>query len=173
MRDRTSALLAQDPSARRATSPFWREKTLDEMSSAEWESLCDGCGRCCLLKLEDDDTGEVYHTDVGCTLLDGLTCNCRDYVNRQRRVPDCVRLTPEAVRTIPWLPPTCAYRLVRDGQDLYPWHPLVSGRQASVHEAGISVRGRISGNEEEFTTDELLDQIVTWPGRTPETEDED
>jgi uncharacterized cysteine cluster protein YcgN (CxxCxxCC family) len=130
--------------------PFWRTKTLEAMSPSEWESLC-----------------EVHHTDVGCTLLDGLTCRCRDYPRRQKRVPDCVRLTPEAVRTIAWLPPTCAYRLVRDGEPLYPWHPLISGRAASVHEAGISVRGRLSGNEEEFSEDELPDRIVDWPARDP------
>ncbi|SFL52387.1 YcgN family cysteine cluster protein [Methylobacterium pseudosasicola] len=153
---------------RGVAEPFWRTKTLEAMTPSEWESLCDGCGRCCLIKLEDDETGEVHHTDIGCTLLDGLTCRCRDYARRQKRVPDCVRLTPEAVRTIPWLPPTCAYRLVRDGEPLYPWHPLVSGRASSVHEAGISVRGRLSGNEEEFSDDELPDRIVAWPGSDPD-----
>jgi hypothetical protein len=151
-----------------ADEPFWRTKSLDAMTADEWESLCDGCGRCCLIKLEDEDTGEVHHTDIGCTLLDGIGCRCRDYPRRQKKVPDCVRLTPEAVRTIPWLPPTCAYRLVRDGLPLYPWHPLVTGRASSVHEAGISVRGRLSGNEEEFTEDEYLDRIVDWPGLSPE-----
>ncbi len=153
------------PSESPAAEPFWRTKTLDALSPTEWESLCDGCGRCCLLKLEDEDTGEIHHTDVGCTLLDGRSCRCRDYPRRQKRVPDCVRLTPEAVRTIPWLPATCGYRLVREGRDLPWWHPLVSGSRRTVHEAGISVRGRLSGNEEEFTSDELLDRIVDWPGR--------
>ncbi|MGC5780377.1 YcgN family cysteine cluster protein [Methylobacterium sp. NFXW15] len=150
-----------------ADEPFWQTKSLEEMSPAEWESLCDGCGRCCLIKLEDEDTGEVLHTDIGCTLLDGYACRCRDYPRRQKKVPDCVRLTPEAVRTIPWLPPTCAYRLVRDGQPLYPWHHLLSGSRSSVHEAGMSVRGRIAGTEEEFGEDEYPDRIVEWPALRP------
>ena len=165
-----SPLPSTDPAADSpgADEPFWRTKSLDAMTADEWESLCDGCGRCCLIKLEDEDTGEVHHTDIGCTLLDGIGCRCRDYPRRQKKVPDCVRLTPEAVRTIPWLPPTCAYRLIRDGKPLYPWHPLITGRPSSVHEAGISVRGRLSGNEEEFTEDEYLDRIVDWPGAQPE-----
>ncbi|HEV7874057.1 MAG TPA: YcgN family cysteine cluster protein [Enterovirga sp.] len=150
------------------TQPFWRTKTLDEMSLAEWESLCDGCGLCCLVKLEDEDTGAVAYTDVGCTLLDGGTCRCSDYVRRQEKVPDCLRLTPEAVRSVSWLPPTCAYRLLEDGENLAWWHPLVSGDPETVHIAGISARGRIAGSEEEFTTDELLDRVVDWPDK-PET----
>ena len=140
------------------------------MSPTEWESLCDGCGRCCLIKLEDEDTGEVLHTDIGCTLLDGVACRCRDYARRQKKVPDCVRLTPEAVRSIAWLPPTCAYRLVRDGLPLYAWHHLVSGDRSTVHKAGISVRGRLAGTEEEFGEDEYPERIVEWPGLPPEAE---
>src|SRR3954465_8352962 len=107
--------------------PFWRMKTLEEMSNAEWESLCDGCGRCCLNKIEDIDSGDIAWTDVACRLLDGESCRCSDYAKRQRKVPDCVRLTPESVRTLRWLPPSCAYRLVAEGRELYWWHPLVSG----------------------------------------------
>jgi uncharacterized cysteine cluster protein YcgN (CxxCxxCC family) len=98
--------------------PFWKTKTLEEMDGTEWESLCDGCARCCLNKLEDWDTGEIVWTNVACTLLDCDSCRCRDYVNRAKTVPDCIQLTPDEVRTLTWLPPTCAYRLVRDGEDL-------------------------------------------------------
>ena len=97
------------------SEPFWKTKELSEMTDAEWESLCDGCGRCCLVKLEDEDTAEVMYTDVGCTLLDDRTCRCRDYSNRQAKVADCVRLTPQAVRSLSWLPQTCAYRLAITG----------------------------------------------------------
>jgi len=143
--------------------PFWTAKTLDAMTDTEWESLCDGCGRCCLVKLEDEETGFVHYTDVGCTLLDDQTCRCRDYPNRQAKVPDCVRLTPQGVRSLTWLPQTCAYRLLADGRDLYWWHPLVSGDPRSVHAAGISVRDRVAGPEEEFTVRELIERVVDWP----------
>jgi uncharacterized cysteine cluster protein YcgN (CxxCxxCC family) len=143
--------------------PFWRVKPLDDMSPMEWESLCDGCGRCCLVKLEEEDTGDIHYTDVGCTLLDEAACHCRDYENRQGKVPDCVRLTPDAVRTLSWLPPTCAYRLLAKGEDLYWWHPLVSGDPETVHAAGISVRHRVAGPEDNFSLKELLSRVVDWP----------
>jgi uncharacterized cysteine cluster protein YcgN (CxxCxxCC family) len=155
-----TVLLAASPMAE---SPFWKSKPLEAMSPAEWESLCDGCARCCLVKLEDEDSGEIAYTDVGCTLLDGRSCRCRDYANRQAKIADCVRLTPESVRTLSWLPPTCAYRLLAEGEDLYWWHPLVSGDPESVHAAGISVQGRVAGPEEDFTVPELLSHIVDWP----------
>lgn len=134
--------------------PFWKTKTLEEMSAAEWESLCDGCGKCCLSKLEDEDTGEIYFTTVGCTLFDAKACRCRDYANRQAKVSDCVRLTPENVRTIRWLPSTCAYRLVAEGRDLYPWHHLVSGDRKTIHKAHASVRGRVTASEDEMAEPE-------------------
>lgn len=127
--------------------PFWKTKSLEEMSEAEWESLCDGCGKCCLAKLEDEETGEIYWTSVACRLFDAGTCRCSHYESRLDRVPDCVRLTPENVRQIPWLPATCAYRLLAEGKDLFWWHPLVSGRAETVHEAGISMHGRVKANE--------------------------
>lgn len=147
--------------------PFWRRKSLEEMTPAEWESLCDGCGRCCLNKLEDEETGRIYFTDVGCRLLDAEGCRCTDYPNRSQKVPDCVRLTPETVRDLPWLPPTCGYRLVAAGRDLYWWHPLVSGDPDTVHAAGVSVRGRVSTSEDNVPDDELEDYIVSWPGKVP------
>lgn len=128
------------PPSEPAELPFWRRKSLEEMSPAEWEALCDGCGRCCMLKLEDEDSGEVFLSRIACKLLDIGKCRCSDYANRQVEVPDCLRLTPDMARDLAWLPATCAYRLVADGEDLAWWHPLVSGSQETVHEAGISVR---------------------------------
>lgn len=133
---------------------FWTEKTLEEMSPQEWELLCDGCGKCCLAKLEDEDDGTIYWTSVGCRLFNAETCSCRDYPNRLATVPDCVGLTPEKVRTIPWLPSTCAYRLVAEGRDLYWWHHLVSGSRDTVHEAGVSVRGKVTACETELAEPE-------------------
>lgn len=146
---------------------FWKTKSLDDMSPSEWESLCDGCGRCCLEKLEDEDTGDIYFTHVSCRLLDAGLCACKDYPKRSEQVPDCVRLTPENVRTLNWLPPSCGYRLVAEGRDLYWWHPLISGDPNTVHEAGVSVRGRVRGTEDEIPDSELEDHIVQWPVLLP------
>ena len=149
------------------TQPFWRTKRLIEMTEAEWESLCDGCGRCCLVKLEDEDTGEIAWTDIACRLFDEATCRCTDYPNRSDKVPDCVRLTPDVVPTLGWLPVTCAYRLVANGQDLPWWHPLVSSTPATVVAAKVSVLGRTAGLEDDFTLDETVAHIVDWPNRWP------
>ncbi|WP_420394734.1 YcgN family cysteine cluster protein [Acuticoccus sp.] len=132
------------------------------MTSAEWESLCDGCGRCCLNKIEDWDTGEIFWTDVACTLLDHGTCRCNDYRRRAERVPDCLTLTPQEVRSMTWLPPTCAYRLVADGEDLRWWHPLVSGSSSTVHEAGISVAERVV-SEDDVPVERYEERLVIWP----------
>ena len=147
--------------------PFWRTKALEEMSTPEWESLCDGCGRCCLVKLEDEDTGKIHLTDLGCRLLDGRTCRCTDYARRRRRVRDCIKLTPAGVRSLPWLPKTCGYRLVAEGSDLAWGHPLISGSRETVHEAGISVRGRVAASELDVPIELWPERIVKWPNQTP------
>lgn len=148
----------------RNPAPFWKSKRLEDMTDAEWESLCDGCGRCCLHKLRDEDTEALAFTDVACRLLDLKTCRCRDYPNRQKRVPDCVQLTPATVREVDWLPPTCAYRRLAEGKDLAWWHPLVSGDPDTVHQAGVSVRGRVI---DERTAGAFEDHVVDWPGQIP------
>lgn len=146
---------------------FWERKSLAQLTSAEWESLCDRCGRCCLIKLEDEESGRYYFTDVACKLFDGATCRCSDYANRDREVPDCVRLTPDNIGALAWMPPTCAYRLIGEGKKLAEWHPLISGRAETVIEAGISVRGRISGHEGDFSLAGLIERIRAWPGQRP------
>jgi uncharacterized cysteine cluster protein YcgN (CxxCxxCC family) len=148
-------------------APFWKRKSLSQMTDSEWESLCDGCGKCCLNKLEEEDTDRTYYTDVGCRLLDGETCQCRDYEHRLHQVKDCVRLTPRNLKTISWLPPSCGYVLVAEGRDLYWWHPLISGDPETVHTAGVSVRGRVSASEVDVPDAELEDYIVNWPLKLP------
>lgn len=141
---------------------FWKDKTLTEMSEQEWESLCDGCGKCCLVGLEDEDTGEIYLTDVACKLFDSGACRCSDYPNRQKRVHDCVKLTPENVPELHWLPKTCAYRLVAQKRDLFWWHPLISGDPNSIHVANVSVRGK-TRPEGRLQISGLMKRIMKWP----------
>jgi len=147
--------------------PFWRRKALTEMTASEWESLCDGCGRCCLNKLEEVETDRTFYTDVACRLLDGRSCRCRDYAHRLEKVEDCVQLTPKNLKKITWLPPSCAYVLLRQGKDLYWWHPLVSGDLESVHAAGVSVRSHLLASEKNVPDEDLEDHIVSWPLKLP------
>lgn len=139
--------------------PFWETTSLTEMDAAQWESLCDGCGKCCLHKLEDEDSGEVYVCNIACMLMDIETCRCLDYKNRKKRVPDCTVLTVEHIAEFHWLPKTCAYRLLAEGKSLLEWHPLVSGDASTVHRAGISVRGRVVA---ETDADDLHQHITDW-----------
>jgi uncharacterized protein len=148
------------------TLPFWKFKSLAEMTPVEWESLCDGCARCCLMKLEDEDTSEIWYTDVACALLDSGACRCGDYKNRSKIMADCVTLTPDEIGRLNWLPPTCGYRLINEGKDLYWWHPLVSGDPDTVHAAGISARGR-TVREQDVREEDLEDHIVDWPMEAP------
>jgi uncharacterized cysteine cluster protein YcgN (CxxCxxCC family) len=144
-----------------AARAFWQEKTLAQMSLPEWEALCDGCGKCCLHKLEDEDDGKVYYTAVACQLLDTDTCRCSDYPNRKARVPDCLTLTLADLHEYEWLPSTCAYRLLAEGEPLPSWHPLVSGDPDAIHRAGMSVAGKVVP-EQQVAPDDLEDCIIHW-----------
>lgn len=144
------------------TEPFWETLRLADMSPAQWESLCDGCGRCCLNKVEDWDTGDIIWTDLACRLLDHNSCRCQDYANRLEKVPECLQLTPQTVQEITWLPPSCAYARLRDGKSLLWWHPLVSGDPDTIHAAGISVRGRVK-SEVGIQFEEYEEHLVSWP----------
>ena len=132
----------------KAATPFWERKTLQELTPSEWESLCDGCGKCCTYKLEDQQTGDLYQTNVCCKLLDTHDCRCSNYPERKRYVSDCVQLTPENVLGFNWLPSTCGYVRVAKGLPLPDWHPLISGDPEAVHRAGISVRDRVMSEEQ-------------------------
>ena len=122
--------------------PFWETKRLEQMTAQEWESLCDGCGLCCLVRYEDESTGEIVPTRVACKLFDDQRCTCRDYANRKAYVPDCIKLTPWNIEALEWMPRSCAYRRLYEGRGLASWHPLITGDPESVHEAGVSVRGQ-------------------------------
>lgn len=147
-----------------AGRPFWETKSLDEMTPDEWESLCDGCALCCLQKLEDADTGEVYYTQLVCHLLDQKNCSCTDYENRSVRVPDCVKLTRESIPEFHWLPRSCAYRRLAEGRKLDDWHPLISGTRDTVFASGVSIQGKV-------IPDNIVDEedweehIINWVER--------
>ena len=145
--------------SKNAERPFWETKTLAEMTKAEWESLCDGCGKCCLHKFEYEDTGEVDFTNVACRYLDHNTCRCTEYKKRHQLVADCIELTSKLVGNLSWLPSTCAYRRLDEGKTLPKWHPLITGTQDSVRRAGVSVAGRIISEDD---VDDPEDHIVGW-----------
>ena len=140
---------------------FWEDKPLSEMTDLEWESLCDGCARCCMIKLEDEDTGKVHHTSLVCHLLDPETCRCTRYAERHDIVKDCIEFTADLAGQLKWLPASCAYRRVAEGLPLLEWHPLVSGSRESVHAAGISVRGKVIPVQL-IHEDEQINHIVEW-----------
>ena len=142
-------------------TPFWQSKSLAEMTKKEWESLCDGCGLCCLNKIEDEDSGEYYYTNVACSLLDAGSGRCMEYSGRTALKYDCLQLTAKNIEDINWLPLTCAYRLIHGGKDLPSWHPLISGDSDSVHKAGISMKDRVV-SEDGFDDDDLSDHVVDW-----------
>jgi len=141
------------------TGRFWQTKKLEQMTDQEWESLCDGCARCCLLKLEDEDSGELFFTNVSCHLLDIQKCSCKDYPNRKFLVPECLLVRKMQISEYQWLPKTCAYRLISEGQPLPKWHPLVSGSRQSVQQAGITVEG-FAVSEEYIHPEQLQDHII-------------
>lgn len=134
-----------------------------ELSPDEWESLCDGCGKCCCIRLEDEDTAAIYVTDVACKIFDSSQCQCSNYPNRSKLVPDCVTLTPENVGQLHWMPQTCAYRLVANGEDLPDYHHLVSGSRQTIHDVGMSVQDAVY-SEADIEDDDIPSHIVIWPG---------
>ena len=139
------------------TKPFWETKTLAQMTVKEWESLCDGCGLCCLVRFEDEATGDVVPTRVACKLFDADACRCTNYEMRREHVPDCVKLTPHNLDKLYWMPRSCAYRRLNEGQDLPHWHPLITGDPESVHRAGVSVRGQVISESSLVHPEDALD----------------
>ncbi len=138
---------------------FWETTPLTAMTAEQWDALCDGCGKCCLEKFEDEDTGRIVYSRIACQLLEPKTCRCRDYDNRARQMPDCITLVPEVLKKPAWLPETCAYRLLAEGKALPTWHPLLTGDPQSVVEAGQSVQGRVIGPE---SGENPLMNLIDW-----------
>jgi len=144
------------------TQPFWQQKSLFDLSHDEWESLCDGCGRCCLIKLEDEESGGMYYTSIACRLLDHDRCRCKNYPKRLQLVNECAQISPHKPDQFEWLPNSCAYRRLAEGKELLPWHPLISGSADTVHQAGISIRGWAVS--EEFVEEDFYQEfIIDWP----------
>jgi uncharacterized cysteine cluster protein YcgN (CxxCxxCC family) len=143
-----------------ARRPFWETKSLAQMTTREWESLCDGCGLCCLVRFEDEETGDVVPTRVACKLFDSDRCRCTDYENRHSQVPDCIKLTPGNVATLKWMPLSCAYRRLDEGKPLPAWHPLITGNPASVHAARVSVRGQTISETSLNSPEDALDFVA-------------
>ena len=144
-----------------AHKPFWEFKRLEEMTVPEWESLCDGCGLCCLIRFEDEETAEIIPTRVHCRLFDAGACRCTDYANRKKVVPDCIKLSPGNIEALEWMPPSCAYRRLHEGKDLPHWHPLITGDPESVHRAGVSVRGQTISETSLGEEEDALD-FAAW-----------
>jgi len=149
--------------ARKVSQPWWEEKSLSDMTSDEWESLCDGCGKCCLVKIQDAQTERIFFTDVACKMLDCDSGKCKDYPNRQQHVPDCVKLSKDNLDDLEWMPPDCAYRRLYELKPLLSWHPLVTGQADSTHTSGASIVGMPMVSELDVHDDDLEDHVVTWP----------
>lgn len=147
------------------TKPYWETKSLLEMSISEWESLCDGCGKCCVLRMEDEDNQAVYVTNIRCKLLDAKQCICKNYSDRQKYVPDCVQLTPENIANLHWIPKTCAYRLIAEGKPLPDYHHLITGSRQTIHNVGMSVSGATIC-ETKVSEKDYVKYITVWPGET-------
>ncbi len=144
-----------------AAQPFWVSKSLREMSKNEWESLCDGCGKCCLHKLECEDSGDVFYTSVACKYLNLDSCSCSDYTHRKSLVAECLELRVDDIDDFFWLPQTCAYRLLAEGKPLFDWHPLVSGSKDTIHSSGVSVKGKVL-SEENVNEDDMEEYVIRW-----------
>lgn len=144
-----------------ASQPWWQTKSLDQMDDAQWEALCDGCAKCCLVKLEDADTEEIYYTNVSCQLLDTESCRCSDYEGRHKIVDDCIKLDRSNVNKLEWLPQSCSYRLVAAGESLPEWHHLITGDREAMHNYGASLRGKVT-SELNVHDDDIEDHIIRW-----------
>lgn len=148
---------------RKVDQPWWELTSLADMTSEQWESLCDGCGKCCLVKIQDAQTERIYFTDVACTLLDCTTGQCKDYAHRQQHVPDCVKLSKDNLEDLEWMPPDCAYRRLYEHKPLLSWHPLVTGDAQSTNAHGAGIVGMPLVSEADVDDDDLEDHVVTWP----------